>query len=310
MRGAARNNGGAAPACTDGVLGFAAGAPVQLGVTGLPASSRVTWSCSAGIVTNGNGGAASVTPPAGAVTTCTATVVAQTTTFLQIAAGNGVAFSASQDTGPSASALCSIDASASTSVLQACSTAAPSTRTTLVATLGAGMAADTIVRFSCKLGSSGANMHVSKTSALSAVVMTPPAVETMVCTASVVAKPPILVVTSNMATVLTAVGQTAGISCTSTAETNKLVCDSGSGTGQLPAETRVTLSQAGLTATGYYRWSCSSSAAAIGRSGDEDKPATSKATVTLPADGKTLTCSLTYTVNAPTLGRLMRRLLM
>jgi hypothetical protein len=131
-----------------------------------------------------------------------------------------------------------------------------------------------------------------------------------VCTASVVAKPPILVVMSNEPTVLTAANSTLGSACASTTETNKLVCDSGSGTGLLVAGSRVSLSQAGLTAAGRYRWSCSSSAAGIVRIGDQNDPAASTAAVTLPDEGSTLTCALTYTANGPPLGRLMRRLLM
>jgi hypothetical protein len=312
---AAKAGSGAAPSCGAGVLAFSAGNPVQLGATGLPASSVVTWSCSAPNVAsavsveNGNEGVATMTPPANAVTTCTANVVAQTGPFFQIVADKGVTFSAFQGVGDKAlEPMCTVT-SDKPNTPAACSSATPGTTTTLVATLDKDMPEDTIVRFSCKLGVSKATMPVSKTSGLSAIVTSPPAIETIVCTATVVGKPPILTVTSNVATVLTAASEN-GAKCTSSTATNKLVCDAGDGTGQLPAKARVVLTQTGYEEKGYYRWACSSSAAGIGRLGDEDKPLESTATITLPEDGKSLTCSLTYTVDKPVLGRLLRRMLL
>jgi hypothetical protein len=312
---AAKAGSGAAPSCDPGVLAFSAGAPVQLGATGLPASSVVTWSCSSpdivqGVsVENGNAGIATLTPPANTVTTCTANVVAQTGPFFQIVADKGVTFSAFQGVGDKAlEPMCTVT-SEKPNTLQACDRATPSTTTTLVATLDPGMSEDTIVRFSCKLGTSKATMPVSKTSGLSAIVTSPPAIETIVCTATVVGKPPILTVTSNVATILTAVSQE-GAKCTSSTATNKLVCDAGDGTGQLPAKVRVNLSQEGLKDAGYYRWACSSSAAEIVRVGEQTSPTGSTATITLPEDGKSLTCSLTYTVDEPKFGRLLRRMLL
>jgi hypothetical protein len=239
-----------------------------------------------------------VTPPVGgARTTCTATVTAATTPFLQIvgAAGAGVTYTAAQ----SNKVLCT----ATDDAAQTCGGATPNTMTSLVVV---GLAEKAIARFSCKLPS-GAVVPVSKTSGTTALVLTPTAIDTMICTLTVVDKPPILTVTSNVATELTALQQS-GLKCTSVT-TNKLVCDSGKGDGQLEAAKATTLSQNGLTDVGYYRWACASSSAQITRIGARDDPKNG-ATIMLPADGGSLTCSLTFSTTPPQLGRLLRRMMM
>jgi len=297
----------AAPACP-GTIDLSPGVPTDLGVTGIPASSVVAWACTSQVpgvgtaaavaVTNGNAGVAKVTPIlGGAVTTCTASVTAATTPFLQIVgvSGVGVTYTAAQ----ADKTLCTAEDDGA----KECDGAAPNTLTSLVV---AGMSEKAIARFSCKLPS-GVVVPVSKTSGLTALVQTPTAIDTMVCTLSVVDKPPILTVTSNLATALTAM-QESGLKCTSVA-TNKLVCDSGKGDGQLEAGKLVSLTQEGLTEDGYYRWACASSAAKIVRFGGMQER-TNSATVTLPADGGSLTCSLTYSTTPPRLGRLLRRMMM
>lgn len=301
---------GGPPVCDPGVIALAAGTPVQLGTTGLPDSSSVSWDCVIGAgatagtavaVTQGNAGAASVTPPeiAGVYTVCTATVRASSAPYLQIVGVPGFVFSATQATKDKPMCV----ATDNTAVV--CDGAAANFAKTIL--FVDNVPDKQIARFSCVLGSKVV-VPVAKTSGTSALVTTPVATETMICTLSIVDKPPILTVTSNVPTVLTAVTEK-GATCTSSVETNTLICDSGDGIGQLPAEMRVNLAQKGFEDAGYYRWACASSSADIVRIGDWQKP-DATATITLPKDGGALTCSLVFSKTEPKLGRLRSRLFM
>jgi hypothetical protein len=298
---------GGAPNCPTGTTALTAGAAVELAAVGLPASSTVSWSCvartpgiasaSSLVVAQGvNSFVASLVPPeAPTVTTCTASVTAATSDLLRLvvsAGGGGATFTASQaDT-----TVCSTTDNSS------CPTVAAETATTLRAE---GLSAGARARFSCEVN--GKNVPVARTSATTAVVMSPPATESMTCTLVVQGKAPILTLHANVPTTLRAevVG---GAVCTSDGATNSLQCEFGTGSGQLPALANVVLSQTGLTATGFYRWACSSSSANIVR--DNKTSYDTTATVTLPADGGALTCVLVYSQSAPTNGRaLLRRML-
>jgi hypothetical protein len=303
---------GAAPTCPSGTSALMAGAAVELSATGLPPSSTVEWSCvqqgggpgtaSVGVAQSPNSGAASlVTPPAPAVTTCTATVTAPQAAPLRLVGSSGATFTASQE--QQATPLCSTSSSSPAAVI--CAAALPETATMLRAD---DLADGARVRFSCEVG--GKNAPVARTSPTTAVVMSAPVTESMTCTVTVLGKPPILVLQGNVATTFKVeVEGGGGAVCTSgTTAANTLSCDEGEGANQLPAEARVVLSQAGLTTAGYYRWSCSSSGADIARGVTTGADAT--ATITLPKAGKSLTCALVYSQEAPAHGRVRRLLMM
>jgi hypothetical protein len=301
----------AAPSCPSGVGALAPGAPAKLGVTGLPASSRWVWTCALAdntpvTVSLASTAAATVTPSDGAVTTCTLEVTAAAVDFFQIVGDTGLTLKASQDVNNTA--LC---ASSTAGTPAACPGAAPSTTTTLTAELDPSALPNTIVRFSCSLGVSGASVPVVKTSGFSAVVVSPPAVENLICAGKIERKPPILTISSNVPTVLTATAQN-GANCNSSVPATKLVCDAGSSNGELPANVRVSLAQIGFSAAGYYRWACTRSDAGIMRYGNWTSP-TASATVQLPVDGgKPVACWLKFTVDKPDLlinRRRRRRLL-
>ena len=307
--GAASLAAAVAPTCDAGVVAFAADMPVTLGTTGLPESSRVSWACSTLSAPSINvdqptTAAATVTPPAGTVTTCTATVTARDApAYFQLVGGSQGISALSATQGPATPFVLPTCRVTTPGQTLACADLAPGTMTTLTAQLPtATVPVGTTVRFSCTLGVSGAAVAVAKTGALTAVFTSPPAQENVVCTATFVSKGSILTVTSNVPVVLRA-EIPGGAVCTSSGPGTKLECESGSGAGQLPAGSTVVLSQTGAPVPGYYRWGCTSTDARLTRVGDIASP-TASATIVLPAEGgRPLSCFLAYTVDKPSFVR-------
>jgi hypothetical protein len=309
---------GAAPTCTDAVA-LQTGQAVALGATDLPASFFVSsWACDNGVsVTPGANGAASVSAlPATGATTCIA-LIKSTVVPVKLAVPTAAAltFTAKQQSGGNSN-VCTVASGAANAV--DCSSANPSTATTLsVVALGSGSLAD--ATFACTLVG-GTAVPVSRLTGTTAVVMAPTAGLQMTCSVASTTsaggqeesvtddanRPPVtlLNLASNLPATLKVEYFGAGLSsaatntCASSGAAQSLACTAGTGASQLPYGGRVKLSQTGLTAAGYYRWMCNSSAAAVVQAGGTGSDAT--ATITLPASGsKPLSCALYYWVSKP-----------